>query len=236
MVGWYGAGVLLHDHTDAANGGQLGLLTVGTNQLRIASGSAVGGGQIALNARTFFPSITNAIAAGGLADNNAAPPSDFIARFSCQVSANENVRWEYLTASDNPTIWIAYDPVTVNIKGTWCSDDPLSDGSPGIVIPGCVSIMLKAADLGQLPLPASDLAFAEAYISANKLRPAHLLYRALQLHTGDQAPARWLFDNCKLDPATTVLQIQPIKAVTAALDVQPVTPTLMQKLWNWISS
>lgn len=33
QVGWYGAGVTLHDHTDANNGGQLGLNTVGTTQL-----------------------------------------------------------------------------------------------------------------------------------------------------------------------------------------------------------
>jgi len=54
--------------------------------------------------------------------------SDEIARFgihnATQYGHNYAIRWRYITASNNPQIWIVQDPATSEIIGIWQADDP----------------------------------------------------------------------------------------------------------------
>jgi len=47
------------------------------------------------------------------------------------------VRWRYITASNNPQIWVVQDPVTGEIIGIWQADDPpeIETDNPFKIIP-----------------------------------------------------------------------------------------------------
>ena len=114
------------------------------------------------------------------------------------ISATITARWRYVTASDMPEMWVAYDPVTGDVRATWAADDPAPNGEPGVIVENCTSIRLTAQDLehfAELNAKASD---AQAWIRERKLRMQHQAYRALQLLTGDDAPSKWLLDSCEI--------------------------------------
>ena len=208
--GYFGGGLPVHDHTGSSQGG---LLTagsvagiVGTGALRTATGSAAIGpadADIIMNDYSFSPSITdtgqwqvrNAIGAG-------ADPGNTIGRLRVASVGGTalTARWRYVTASDDPTIWVVYDNVTHALLAVWSSDDP-TDG-PGVIVDKVKTptasdpMMLKAADLAGLNLPKAATDAADAKIAAERMNHAHRLYRAIQAHTGDDAPARWILDRC----------------------------------------
>jgi hypothetical protein len=153
-----------------------------------------------LNAKSFAPSITNTASNRPIESQNAADPGNAICRFSVAGSGGGDyttVRWEYMTSTDDPTVWIAYDPATGEIRAVWASDDPTRNDEPGVKVPGCLSKKFKAADFAALGIGQGDQDAAAAMIAAEGLKTKHLLYRALQLREGDH-PAAWLRDNCKI--------------------------------------
>jgi hypothetical protein len=248
-TGWWGGGVPLHDHTAVDQGGALGANVVGTSQLRTATGSASGsigaGGSpsIALNDYSFAPNIqeTDATIFIVVAGYNTADQSDTVARVALwnQDGASHTyvMRWRYLTATDNPVIYVLQDS-SGDVVAVWTSDDPVKDAAGNEIIPiaeeSCIAFRFKSSDLDTLSFPAPDRATAEAYILANKLNLENLSYRTLQLHAGDEAPASWIFNNCQLD-SNGKLIVRADKIQAAALTTPQVeTRTLLQRIWQGI--
>jgi hypothetical protein len=187
----------------ASGGGAPAFVTVKSGMLATSTGSASGDNSVVLtitmNDYAFFPALWNTEnAAGGplYAPDNTADPSNTVGRFMLRGGGGggANVygaRWRYITASDDPVIWIAVD-VSGVIKAVWCSDDPTPGDVPGVRVEGCTSIRLTADDLDGLALTDLALVEAEDRIASYKLNPKHLTYRALQVHTADPAPSAWL--------------------------------------------
>lgn len=178
---------------------------VSAPKLSTATGSATGAGDtgfaVTMNDFSFFPSLT--INTAGLANvktQNLVDPGDTIGRLHIVdggAGSTAVVRWRYVTASDDPTIWIAYDPLTGAIRATWCSDDPIPNNEPGVAVLGMVSLQFKAADILNLVTPLA-LALADVRIASRKLNLQHRAYRAMQVMTNDDAPSGWIFTNCKV--------------------------------------
>ena len=177
---------------------------IGIGNLKIASGSTslsgVSDADVAFNRCTFLPSET----ASG-ADRTEHPafydsgdPGDFIGRkhYTINPALTHVIRWEYLTASDNPVIWAAYDDKSGAIRAVWASDDPTPNDVPGLIIPGCTVKKFVAADLNGLDFTEDELNKADAVISGNKLRSEHRLYRALQQK--GELPSSWLLGNASI--------------------------------------
>jgi hypothetical protein len=118
-------------------------------------------------------------------------------------------RWRYITATDDPVIWVAVDDATQAIRGTWAADDPAADGGPGLVIAGCTSMKLTAQDLERWSVLSPAAGVAADYIRDRKLRMQHQAYRALQLLANDAAPARWLLDHCEVKNGAVVVKTGP---------------------------
>lgn len=147
--------VLYSDGTDLLYG------LVKASMLSTSTGSAVSGagGQIGVagNAYTFAPSCTS--------DNNttqplwntynpSTDPNDQVMRFAILGvgTSVHTVRWRYVNASANPTIWIAVDPAGT-IVGAWESEDPVPGNLPGLTVQGAISIQVHFPDhLRTLPL------------------------------------------------------------------------------------
>lgn len=174
---------------------------------------------VTMNDMSFFPSFTYADSgtAGGSSTNrfgahgSVADPNNQVGRIQIQTSVvtaiglgaatwttTATLRWKYITASDNPELWIARSLSTGRIKGVWVSDDPTPGHEPGLTIPGCRSLRLTARDLEQLSCLSGTADQAAAYIKDRKMRMEHQAYRALQLMTNDQAPSKWLLDHADL--------------------------------------
>ncbi|WP_447979091.1 hypothetical protein [Candidatus Nitrospira bockiana] len=193
---------------------------VGTPELKIAPGAASTGPggivDVTMNGTSFFPSVTgqsSGVPASPTWDGHGGvngDPGDFIGRLRVDASGfgapgGAWVRWQYITASDEPTIWVAIDPGTGDIKATWAADDPTPGDIPGVQVAGCVSRKLRPIHLARLALAASALTDADRIIAERNLKPAHRLYRALQIIAGDEAPSRWLLEQCRVDPVTNQL-------------------------------
>lgn len=182
--------------------------SVGTAQLKTATGSATGSlgdpdfsVDLTLNDFSFFPSITSNV--DGAIQVRAVPvadPGNTIARFQLFITngnAAYTVRWRYVTASDDPTIWVLHDS-SGKIVAVWTSDDPTPGGEPGIRVAGLTPMLVKASDLKNLAPPAHALRAADERIERAGMRSSHRLYRAVQALANDDAPARWILDNCKV--------------------------------------
>jgi len=202
---------LQHGHVDADDGGTLGTI-IGTGQLKTATGSAVSAVNTALivtmNDYAFAPSLTNDTETVAVTCIYSADPNNTVACIRAAPSTLggiTTIRWRYITASDDPTIWMAYDPDSGMIKAVWVSDDPTVDERPGVIVEGCISKKFMGADLAVLGIAKSHLSAAERYIAANKMKIEHRFYRALQIATNDSAPFRWLLENVKIDPRTVGL-------------------------------
>ncbi len=202
--------------------------SIGTPELKTATGSATAttsgfpaneATAVTMNDYSFFPSLTwTGDAAGNmqLEGKEVADPSNTIACLRMRlISSGSNVtgtvRWRYMTASDNPEMWVAYDPATGQIRASWFSDDPTPDGQPGVQVLGCQSLRLTARDLEQCADLSATADEAQAYIKERRLRMQHHAVRALQLLSNDPAPSRWLLENCSLDLGTGKLQQMAIR-------------------------
>jgi hypothetical protein len=181
--------------------------TVGTGALKTATGSATGSGSssvvnITMNDYSFSPNIQNT--SGDPVLVHAIPAADSsteVGRFGLALGAGGSgytVRWRYVTASDDPVIWVLTDMGGV-IVGVWASDDPLPGGVAGLEMPGHTSTLIKPSQLEQISVLSTKADEAEAYIMDRKLDMANQSYRALQLLAQDRAPSKWLLDNCSLE-------------------------------------
>ncbi len=207
---------------------------IGTGQLKTATGSYSGTGpvDVVMNDYAFSPALTQAGGASGTALSTVviADPGTTVGRISVQDTGGNavNVRWRYMTASDEPTIWALIDSATGEIKGTWVSDDPLStteetfkdDPVEGLMLvkrkriltespiasPGLLVQPVPLATLAQLALPQGMLDAADRHIERKQMNPQNRLYRALQFHTRDLAPSSWLLNNCAWDHAGGVIR------------------------------
>lgn len=192
------------------------ITNIGTGALKTATGGAstvsVSPADVTMNDYAFFPSITsqysNAVASGAVPIPGLADPGDTVGRVRVYPwdngagSYEAVIRWRYLTASDNPVIWLAYDPATGKVWATWASDDPTPNDEPGVRVPGLLSVKLTAFDLEHLSVLNTKAAEAGDLIRDRKLKSQHLAYRALQLVANDPAPSKWLLDNLSVDTVT----------------------------------
>jgi hypothetical protein len=187
---------------------------VGLPELKLQTGTASGslGGfgwaTVTFNEYSLGYTVVQTAGSGleeALTGPHTSDPGDAAKRISVKDTSGGGssylVRWRYLTASDNPVIWMARDRTTGAIMPVWCSDDPTSGDIPGIAVPGCDSVKLTAQDLAALALPQTALDAADALIAAKGLKPEHRLYRALQLHAGEEAPTNWILEHAELDAA-----------------------------------
>ncbi len=184
---------------------------VGSPELKTATGSASGVNDaqldITMNDYAFTPALWNSEVGLGTQVLSAYPgadPSNTVGRLSIAGTGSgspfvHGARWRYITASDNPVIWIAKEVVTGTIKAVWCSDDPTPGDIPGVRVAGCESLRLTAEDLAALDLPEEALAAADARIASEQLDPAHRLYRALEHQSGAMAPAEWLMRHAAME-------------------------------------
>lgn len=188
--------------------------SIGTGGLKTSTGSASGQDNvivsITMNDYAFAPATFDESGGGSPVAIHCyygTDPSNTVARFSLPVSggtgaSSKGMRWRYFTASDNPVIWVAYDSATGMIVGSWASDDPTPGDVPGIVVPGCASTRLTAKDLESFSVLSGKAKEAGDLIRAKKQRMQHQAYRALQLYTNDDAPSKWLLDNCHVNTVT----------------------------------
>lgn len=170
-----------------------------------ASGNAGSDAALTLNDYSFFPNFqmtTLVTGPGALKLRSIADQSDPVGRVTIAGTGDGtdmyNVRWRYITASDDPTIWIAYNPATGLIASVWASDDPTPGDAPGVLVPGLTSVKLKAQQLEPLSVLNARASAAADLIRARRLRMQHQAYRALQLVANDDAPSRWILENCEM--------------------------------------
>lgn len=173
---------------------------------------------VTMNDLSFFPSLTysrisgevNDTGSGGWAATNIADPGNEIGRVTltstAQVTSGPGdvgfltvLRWKYITASDDPTIYVTDRDGA--IEGLWVSDDPPAKGEPG-----CVGgLLVKAWDLAHLTIPEAALAAADERIAREGLKPQHRLYRALEVVAGG-LPDRWIRTHCKVVDGALVMR------------------------------
>jgi len=184
---------------------------VGQAQVKTSTGSATAACSTTtlatvMNDYSFAPSLTDncGTTRGGLFNYNVADPGDTVGRVTVQGAAgtgNLTHRWRYITASDNPTIWLIVDQ-SGDIKAVWTSDDPCepTDTVPCIAVSppcvGCTTKKLKSADLPFI-FPLEEEQEANARITKRHGNAIHRQYRTLQGYSGDDAPSKWLFDNAR---------------------------------------
>ena len=190
------------------NGVSNTITNINTTALKTATGSASGDAgsgpdAIVMNDYSFFPSLqqtaTTAVIPFQLQE--IADQSTTVGRFQLAQTGNAGdtyvVRWRYVTASDNPVIWVSIDG-DGKIRKVWVSDDPTPNDEPGILTPGYTSKKLTSTDLERMSILSTMASEAEAYILDKKLRMQHQAYRSLQLLANDPAPSQWILQNCVL--------------------------------------
>jgi hypothetical protein len=185
-------------------------INVGASQLKTSNGSMTTAGSpqnVLMNNFSFFPSFTATGSSAAIGTySGQADPVDQVGR--CQLPANSVMRWLYLTGSDNPRIWLVYNPTTGVIDGAWCSDDPTPNDAPGVTpIPPSTDQVIgyTPTDLQYITLSAASLHAADVKIATENLNPANRLYRALQIQANDSAPGPYLIAHCKIDIANKLL-------------------------------
>jgi len=102
---------------------------------------AGGGASIALNSYAFFPNIYVQDRAHVYLTGDSTEYTDYVARFAFWCTGIDavpyGVRWRYITASNNPQVWVVQDKITGEIIGIWHSDDPpeIETDNPFKIIP-----------------------------------------------------------------------------------------------------
>jgi len=113
-----------HDTTDRHPYTVLKTAT-GESRANISGGSTE---SVVLNAYSFAPNIWAADTAHLRVTGHATESTDQVARLGIHNSDSAGhyyaVRWRYITASNNPQIWVVQDEITGEIIGIWHSDDP----------------------------------------------------------------------------------------------------------------
>ncbi len=202
--------------------------SVGTPELKTATGSATVTDSanviygIVLNDYSFAPTLysSDGSSTWGMWVPQTTDPANTVARIAISGAANGvtfGARWRYVTASDDPTVWIAVNPASGDVVAVWVSDDPpsvtedvfLDDPMEGLVlrrqqrilpvqpisVPNSEPKLIPLEMLSQFAIPQAALDAADRHIEAKKLNPSRRLYRALQFHTRDIAPSGWLHQN-----------------------------------------
>lgn len=197
----------------------VGPASVGTAQVKTATGSFTSAGvsfNVTMNDYSFSPSMssTSVPTASHLAPWSGTDPSNTIAAYSVtDNSGTHTARWRYMTASDNPTVWVAYRTLTGEIVGSWVSDDPVLPNNPQpftmldalthLPDPLISYTTISAADiLRDGGLTAQDMQQGDTMIESKRWSPQHRAYRAVQAKTGDDAPAHWYADTFCIDPTS----------------------------------
>src|SRR3990167_7026779 len=141
----------------AVDASKISASAVGTGLLNTATGSQTGTldastreADVTMNDYSFFPSITNYNDTGSdtlsrillMVKYESPQPSTSIGKFRLRADTMSSatylyyrVGWRYITASDNPHIYIQYDNKTGRIIKTWEAEDPLLDGSGNVIVP-----------------------------------------------------------------------------------------------------
>lgn len=101
-----------------------GKLSTGTGFISQAGGS---NRQMSMNDYSFFPSIETQTATDAMITFNANDSGDTVGRFGIGNLYQLNMRWRYMTASDNPRIWLIVNK-DGSIAGAWESEDPPNQG------------------------------------------------------------------------------------------------------------
>lgn len=202
--------------------------SIGTPELKTATTAASVQGStynvtqflsVTMNDYSFFPSFTAERLPGGStpfrdatanwdAYPNLSDPNNTLGRFRMYVRGpapgydggiyRALARWRYMTASDNPHVWIIADQDTGHIVAAWWSDDPLPEGAAPIAMKGRTARRVTAGEFEQLSIPPRAIAAAEERMAVEQLKPDHLVYRAIQAHADDPAPVRWLMDEMRV--------------------------------------
>ncbi len=162
--------------------------SVGTSQLRTAQGSAggpvgTGGGRsnnktIVLNRYTLLPSLTGQC--GTSADLRLARSSSSTAAPTVVIEAlasgcpggtyNMTLYWDYVTSSDNPTVWVVIGG-TGDVYATWESEDPAGTDSPfGELETGQRAVAIGLPSLAQLEALYAALTTAQQAAALDTLR------------------------------------------------------------------
>jgi len=205
--------------------------TIGTGAMNTATGATTGtinAGTIVdftLNDYSFSPSITGNVNGMSVFVRGLADPGDTIGRLSIKnadVSSHTYaVRWRYITASDEPTIWVIVDQASGEILSAWVSDDPVRyhetvweiDQETGLTTqrkiwrpsvnppisasdPSCIVQYVPIAMCSNMGVSQRDINSARRHIGEKGMKEANLDYRALQFHTHEEAPANWIVENC----------------------------------------
>ena len=107
--------------------GTIGSRSVGREHLRTATGSAslsTGWNSVRLNTYSFLPSVDE----DGCSwyGNDGGSSTVVMLRFGCGQNSG-NIYWRYITASDNPRVWVRVSVTSGDIFAVWESEDPLDD-------------------------------------------------------------------------------------------------------------
>jgi hypothetical protein len=194
--------------------------TVGLNAIKTATGSASGtvhaanpSDVVAINEYPLGYNVrTTSVANGGslLAtiyaganNNDYVPLLDLIGVVGAGGwAANYTLQWRYFTATDNPVVWVSFNPETGAVQSVWASDDPIVGDVPGIYKSSGLVRRFTAKDFEHLTALSEKASEAAAMIRDSKRRMAHQAYRAMQLVSGQSAPSQWILENCVIDLST----------------------------------
>lgn len=140
--------------------------SVGTDALRTATGSFTdtNGGSVVMNDYSFFPNFELDDCSGGtgfqaMGIYGANATNDQIGRFEVYwsgapcSSGSYDVRWRYVTSSDNPDIWVTTKDGV--LTGAWQSEDPIND--PLGVATGETAIHLDVPSVAEIKTMLADL-------------------------------------------------------------------------------
>jgi hypothetical protein len=230
----------------------MGAGSIGIGQLKAATGAASATDvtfDVTMNDFAFAASHTY-LTGGGIYTLGAIPmgdPGNTISRvrmiFDGLGATNVGVvRWRYITASDDPRVWIAHDAAG-KIVAVWVSDDPTGDDSAPPILPLMPALTVRrlvSADLAGLGLPPAGLVAADRLIAAMGTRPAHRHFRALQLLTGDPAPSSWILQNCAVNPLGGAIRLKSGVTITLPPEIlaeaQGSAPpaSMWQRLRDWL--
>jgi hypothetical protein len=162
---------------------------------------------VVMNDYGFAPSLTYSVSgsggsgSAGMAPQSTSDPGTTVPRLTLSVNATvEDIggtsatttaiaRWRYVTASDDPTMWVVGTEGV--LTGLWVSDDPTPNGEPGLE----GGFLVKAWDLDALDIPEAALLAADERIAREGLKPEHRRYRALEVLAGG-LPDRWIWEHC----------------------------------------
>jgi hypothetical protein len=144
---------------------RLGVITtssIGTVALRTATSSVASTApntNVTMNDYAWFPNVEQDDCVGAtdrrMDTFSGDAPSDTVGRFRMGISGETScssgsmdARWRYMTASDNPDLWVAVDELTGQIVGVWQGEDPTT-GVP-ISVPGASSVRLEPPTIAAL--------------------------------------------------------------------------------------